>query len=104
MVLRPTAEMDDLEAAILNRQGTIQAVQQQVLHTLPNAMNVEHDVSEPQPELREPAAAVSVSAATDDWPPRVNDCVVGLFEDGFYPGGVLFVTGESAEINFECPL
>jgi len=81
--------MDDLEAAnaILNRQGTIPAVQQQALPTLPNEpVNVEHDVPEPQPELREPAAAVSVSAATDNWPPRVNDCVVGLFEDGFYPG------------------
>ena len=96
--------MDNLEAAILNRQGTIPKVQQQVLLTLPNEpVNVEHDVSEPQPELREPAAAVSVSAATDNWPPRVNDCVVGLFEDGFYPGEVLSVTGESAEINFECP-
>jgi len=100
--------MDDLEAALLNSQGTIPAVQQPVLPTLPNEpVNVEYDVPELQPELREPAAAVSVSAATDNWPPRVNDCVVGLFEDGFYPGEVLLsvtLTGESAEINFEYPL
>ena len=31
-----TAEMDDLETAILNRQGTIPAVQQQVLPYLMN--------------------------------------------------------------------
>ena len=51
-------------------------------------VSVEHNIPEPQPELRESAAAVSVSAATSNWPPRVNDCVVGLFEDEFYPGEV----------------
>ena len=67
-------------------------------------MSVEHNIPEPQPELRESAAAVSVSAATSNWPPRVNDCVLGLFEDGFYPCEVLSVTGDSAEITFMSPV
>ncbi len=41
-----------------------------------------------------------VKTATDNWPSRVNDCVVGLFEDVFYPDEVLSVSQDKAEFTF----
>ena len=34
------------------------------------------------------------------WPLKKNNCVIGLFEDTFYPGEVLSVNGDSATITF----
>ena len=45
--------------------------------------DLEADIQEmlPESQVREsaPAATVPVKAATDNWPSRVNDCVMGLF-------------------------
>ena len=91
-----TAEMDDLEAAILNRQGKVQQKSSSAVIIQSQALPVQpQEIPEPVSEARESVPVVPARADTpsENWPPRVNDCVVGLFEDGFYPGEVLSVKG-----------
>ena len=96
--------MDDLEAAILNRQGQQSSSAVIVQPQQPEAEDPVQPEEIPEPEVREPVVPATAATSSDNCPPTVNDCVVGLFEDGFYPGEVLSVNGDEAEITFMAPI
>ena len=103
-----TADMDDLEAAIISYQGeSIAPVSVEDLPvTEPNPSAVEEQLEPLQPpSFCHLNSDQNLCNDTDEsWPPKKNDCVVGLFEDTFYPGEVLSVNGDSATITFMSPV
>ena len=93
--------MEDLEAAIISYQseGTTRVTVEDPSVTEPSPRIVQERL-----EPLEVPSLVLDQGSDDSWPPKKNDCVIGLFEDSFYPGEVLSVNGDSATITFMSPV
>ena len=96
-----TAEIDDLEASILNRQGKEQIILASQPRLVPkDPFKQLQDVPVPQAELGEPAISVRAAIIANFQILKIDFLKWFCHGDGFHHCEVLFVTEKGAEACF----
>ena len=95
--------MDDLESAIMQDSAPIDAATN-------NADEVEVSSPSPPPAIEQSEVDKEADCATADrsllssfWPPKEDEFVIALLQDGFYIGHVREIRGDQLYLNFLAP-